>query len=268
MIISALVSTKGQAEAVLKSEARRIYLESAFFGDAEWENWTARIHKAGKEAYLALPAVFRVKAESYFIERLNALKKAGFDGFLLRNTESLLFLREEGFSCEFTADHGVYVWNSESKKMMDSFGFSGYTCPVELSKTDLAAFGVRDMEIIAYGYLPAMVTANCIRKTLSVCDRKNGISVLKDRDGRLMTVQCACRFCQNVIYNSVPLFLYDRILEISSLGIASLRLSFTTETEDEAVRLIRAFADALRDPVPKELSLPRFTRAGFDKSAE
>ena len=268
MILTALVSTNEQAEAAVRSDARRIYLESAFFGDAEWETWTSRIHKAGKDAYLAFPAVFRVKAESYFNERLNALKKAGFDGFLLRNTESLLYLREKEIDGAFISDHGVYTWNKETKKMLEAFGFSGYTCPVELSKRDLAEFGVQGMEIVGYGYLPAMVSANCIRKTLSGCDRKNGISVLKDRDGRLMTVQCACRFCQNVIYNSVPLFLYDRIREIESLGIASLRLSFTTETEAGTIYLLEAFQAAVTEPECMSLTIPRFTRAGFDKSAD
>ena len=87
MVLTTSVSTSKQAEAALRSEARRIYLESAFFGVAEWEHWTSVIHEAGKEAFLAFPAIFRVKAESYFNDCLSTLKKARFDGFLLRKRE-------------------------------------------------------------------------------------------------------------------------------------------------------------------------------------
>ena len=263
MNLNVLVSTKEQFPAALDSTADVIYLETAFFPAFGWKEAAERSHKAGKRIFPALPAVFREDAVKYFTAEIGAFKSAGFDGVLSRNVEGMLFMKEQGIDLPFISDHFAYLWNTESKAVLEEAGFSRFTVPAELSKEELSAVTGPDTEIIAYGYLPMMVTANCIKKTFRSCDKKSGKAVLTDRNGRNMTVLCQCLFCGNVILNQVPLDLADRMKDLIRLSPGSLRLQFTVEDADAVRSVIRRFETALR--TPEETGRPDgpFTRGAF-----
>ena len=269
MIVTASVHTKEQLSAVLSTAlADRIYLESTLGEPEEWGALCRLVHQAGKSVYSALPAVFRDRSVKYFTSHPDALKQANFDGFLLRNTESLLFLKENDVRGQMIADHIVYAWNRAAEEVLAEFGFDALTAPIELKSTELRGLDCSVMELIIYGYMPMMVTANCLQKTTAGCDRKGGYLRLKDRQGRLMNVMKCCRYCYNVIYNSVPLSLSDRISAIRSLGPASVRLSFTGESASETEKVLALFSKAIADPGHPYLLQGPFTRGGFEHGTE
>ena len=90
---------------------------------------------------------------------------------------------------------------------MEELGADELTLPVELNEKELAAAGCAGKELIVYGRLPVMVSAQCVRRTVSGCDRKPGLLWLKDRMGKEFPVRNCCRFCCNTIYNADPLSL-------------------------------------------------------------
>ena len=52
--------------------------------------------------------------------------------------------------------------------MMTGIGAARLTMPLELNGRELEELGCQGWEMIGYGYLPAMVSAQCIRRTLSL----------------------------------------------------------------------------------------------------
>ena len=80
-----------------------------------------------------------------------------------------------------------------------------------------------------YGYLPMMISAQCIRKTTLGCSGKPEIMWLKDRKEMRFPVVNQCRFCYNTIYNSAPLSLLGLSASVKGLGPKALRLNFTVE---------------------------------------
>ena len=62
-------------------------------------------------------------------------------------------------------------------------------------------------ELIVYGYLPMMVSAQCVKKTMEGCTGRPEVLYLRDRKGKAFPVKNQCRFCFNTIYNESPLSL-------------------------------------------------------------
>ena len=57
-------------------------------------------------------------------------------------------------------------------------------------------------------YLPLMVSAGCIFKSLKKCQKKESLCYLKDRYGKHFAVRNYCTDCYNILYNSSPLALF------------------------------------------------------------
>lgn len=253
-----------------------IYLDSAGFDAAAWKRAAERCHRAGKHCYLTLPHIFREEASRFFEENRNAFILAGFDGVVVRAWEEIGLIR--GWAEEYPAlkeltilmDYGIYTMNREAAKMIarmaSGFRFR-FTLPVELNSRELEEKGCRGGELIVYGRLPMMVTAQCMKKTVAACTKKPELLSLKDRMGKEFPVKNHCRFCYNTIYNSSPLsLLKDRKL-IDRLSPGSLRLNFTTEGREEIRTVLGAFSGCFLEGRETELQ-GDFTRGHFKRGIE
>lgn len=89
--------------------------------------------------------------------------------------------------------------------------------------------GELPFELMIYGHLPMMVSANCIQRTSARCDHGNRILQLRDRMGKDMPVRCYCTYCYNQIFNAEPLVLYDLPDEVRALQPQCLRYDFSVE---------------------------------------
>ena len=58
------------------------------------------------------------------------------------------------------------------------------TIPLELNYREILKTGGRGKELIVYGHMPVMVSAQCIQKTVGGCTKKEGILTIKDRMGK------------------------------------------------------------------------------------
>lgn len=103
--------------------------------------------------------------------------------------------------------------------------------------------GAKKTEIIAYGRLPLMITANCVLKNMDKCPCKDGGKIY-DRTGAEFTVVRDGDTCTNVILNSVPLYMGDKMRDLEKTGADRLRLMFTTESADECRSICMAYANA------------------------
>lgn len=264
-------------EMVLQEESvDSIYLDSAGFEAASWKKAAGHCHRAGKRCYLTLPHIFREEASRFFEENKEAFLFAGFDGVVVRAWEEIGLIRrwaeEVPALKELTVlmDYGIYTMNREAGQMIAQMasGFRlRFTLPVELNSRELEEKGCRGGELIVYGRLPMMVTAQCMKKTVAACTKKPGLLSLKDRMGKEFPVKNHCRFCYNTIYNSSPLSLLKDRKMIDRLEPESLRLNFTTESREEIRTVIGAFSGCFLEGRDTELQ-GDFTRGHFKRGIE
>ena len=260
-------------------QAAVISIDAAGFPAESWKQTVLNCHERGKECLLLLPHIYRAEAKRYFDAHLRELSEAGFDGAVIRAWEEAELIarwRREGvFFPKITVfDHGLYSFNSLSEEWMEQM-LPGetirFTAPLDLNSRELEEKGIRGEELMVYGNIPMMVTAQCLKKTLEGCTGRPELLWMKDRKGKEFPVKNHCRFCYNTIYNSSPLsLLADRSL-IERLGPSVLRLSFTTEQPERIREVLKAFSEEFISGTEKggapELS-GEFTRGHFKRGAE
>src|SRR5699024_6500682 len=117
------------------------------------------------------------------------------------NYEQYQMLEEEGFDKKINLDHNLYVFNRYGKVFWNRLGISEFSAPEELNARELEDLGIRAGEMIIYGYLPVMISAQCVVKTAGRCTHSPGITFLTDRMGSRFPVKNQCTYCYNVIYN-------------------------------------------------------------------
>ena len=89
------------------------------------------------------------------------------------------------------------------------------------------------MELMVYGYLPVMVSTQCLYASTKGCNKcKPGIfrmDYLVDRIGKKFYVKTNCNSCYNIIYNGQCLSLLRQAEKIMELKPKGIRLDFTYE---------------------------------------
>lgn len=242
-----------------------------------------------KELYLALPHVVREKIPEEYLRQAKVWLKEGMKGFLVRNLESFAQLSAEGLAPYCVLDHAMYTWNDRSIEFWDREGILRNTAPLELNAKELAHRDNRNSELLIYGYLPVMLSAQCIRKNCFHCTgpsgrRKTGQKAqdssmlrLRDRYQASFPVQTVCdpwktqntaegKNCYNIIYNSLPFGLQGDWKEVKKLGMKSLRAAFTLETGRDCQKILEELLQVfLHDGTPREHA---YTRGHFKRGAE
>lgn len=248
--ISVLLSDKEQLNTLLKSELPfdTVYLESDFDKDGLFlaVDDIVRIQKMGKKVYLAMPYIIREKDKDVLKMLMSLLMKA--DGALIRNPESYAFLKKTGYHGRIRLDAGMYCMNHRSVQLYEGCAES-FCIPYELNHKEQDALlqkmnGNILSEQVIFGRIPLMVTANCTQNTMEKCvkSQHKGENVLVDRYRKEFPVMLHCRYCYNVILNSLPLSLHDTI-RIQKADI--LRIQFTTEKPCEIKEILAFFTDLL-----------------------
>ncbi|MBP3700565.1 MAG: U32 family peptidase, partial [Lachnospiraceae bacterium] len=169
--------------------------------------------------YLNLPPVLRAHMKDRLDKRLDLYAQSGVEGFLVHTWDQAAWLRTRMPQMRLQADASLYTYNQQAAQTMADLGVDGTTLPVELNARELAARVQGEplpSELIVYGYLPVMVSAQCVHRTTEGCDGKPGVLQLRDRKSKKFSVRNCCRYCFNVIYNSEPLSLLDCGREWSS----------------------------------------------------
>ncbi|MDF2886558.1 MAG: peptidase [Lacrimispora sp.] len=248
-------------------DVNRVYIDAAHFEPGQWNQYVKKCHDRGKECLLTMPHIFRTQAQQFFDRNQRCLKEAGFDGFLIRSLEEPGYLKKTGIKGNLVFDFGVYGMNNQAQKMLMELGADEITWPVELNSRELEKLEIQG-ELLIYGRLPMMVTAQCIHQGMERCDKTPMDLSLKDRMGKVFPVKNHCAFCYNSIYNTAPLSLLGLTDTVNSLAPASLRLQFTTESQKETETILQAFAGEFLKGKNARAILPEFTRGHFKRGIE
>lgn len=244
----------------------RIYVESEI---AFTKNMIKYMKKEEKkqEYFLAMPYIFREQTQRQYEEYYPLLEQM-FDGVLVRNLESICWLREHGYQKPVRTDSNVYCFNRYSKAVIRELGMEGFTAPVELNRGELKDLGLHTASLVVYGHQPVMVSANCIRKTTNGCSCRNGWMWVKDRYQKKFAVKNCCDYCYNVVYNTSFLYLADLAEEICGLKPQEIRMDFTTETPEEAGKIAGLYRDAFLLGMPTRIPENGFTRGHYKRGVK
>lgn len=245
----------------------RIYIDTAEFPPKQWAQTAALCRRAGKECMASMPHIFRTEAEQFFDGHMQMFKTAGFDGVLIRSMEEIDFLKASGIDLPMVFDYNLYGMNDRSQRFLLELGAAELTWPVELNSRELGMLSLPG-ELIVYGRLPMMVTAQCIHQGVEACDRRPGVLLLKDRMGKEFPVKNHCAFCYNTVYNAAPVSLIGLEEPIEKLAPTALRLQFTIETPEEMERVLLSFSESWAAGKAVQQPVKEFTRGHFKRGVE
>lgn len=230
-----------------------------------------------KDLYLTLPYITRGTAPEGFWETCRQWLANGMRGFLVRNLESYGMLSLHGWQEYCILDASMYTWNNEAVAFWQDQKVLRNTVPYELNEKELLHRNNSDSEMIIYGNIPLMLSAQCVRKNTFKCDCSEKEAILKDRYEKEFSCQCVCHpwktgttekeeYCYNILYNSIPLGLLKEARKVLRLGVGYLRLNFTTESPQESNRILQEFLNVyLHNEIPDE---QQYTKGHFKRGAE
>lgn len=115
-----------------------------------------------------------------------------------------------------------------------------------------------------------MITAGCVKKTAGVCSRaessraeraranssraedrsaESDFFCVEDRKGIRFPVRCDCKYCGNVIYNSIPQSLHTFVSkkDLVAMGAAVWLCIFTDESGEQTKSVLRWYRAAAGD---------------------
>ena len=271
--LNVVCSDYDQLQAALDlDEVDEIGIELSLEADKkEFTDAAQKAKSANKKLYIYMPHIFRKNILDEFEKKLELLNKIGISGYIARNTEELFFIKKRA-GLDIIADYSLYTMNNIARSEVAGLGAARLTLPVELNIYELSELTKNDNynnELIVYGRLPMMVSAQCLKKNVLGCDKKKEILWLKDRKGELMPVYNNCDYCYNTIFNAKPLSLIGMSEEIfKKINPNAVRVYLTTENKSQSKEIIKAAAKAFKQRIKIEDPIADFTRGHIKRGVE
>lgn len=251
--VRVLIEDAEQLPAVLKADfVDTVYLDCMLYTRENLirklsEN-IDRVHASGKKAFYVFPFIFRQQTSLFYEKIMPELKKLPLDGIMVRSLDEIAFIKEWGNeNWQMVSDSNLYTYSNEAAEYFYRLGMIQDTIPVELNRKEILKRENSRSEMIIYGRLPLMITAQCIHKNTLGCMHQPKVLNLKDRYSVHFPVKNFCSECYNVIYNSLPVCLFKEDVTVKKIAPAAVRLSFTTETEEEAEQILTIYGDIYKN---------------------
>jgi len=207
-----------------------------------------RVQASGKKAFYVFPVIFRQQTSLFYEKIMPELKKLPLDGIMVRSLDEIAFIKEWGNeNWQMVSDSNLYTYSNEAAEYFYHLGMMQDTIPVELNRKEILRRENSRSEMIIYGRLPLMVTAQCIHKNTLGCMHQPDVLTLKDRYSVHFPVKNFCPECYNVIYNSLPVCLFKEDATVKKIAPAAVRLSFTIETEEETEQILTIYGDIYKN---------------------
>jgi len=273
---SVSVQTLQQFEIALSfGEVGRVYVDYDYLAMdtvLEMSNSTA---KAGKKLYVTLPHICRLSTYQRLEKEISGIiNNKNIAGFIAKNLEEITLLKSllktNGSDKDIILNYNMYVFNKEAKEFWRELGIRCFTAPLELNYQELKQLGISDSELLVYGYLPLMISAQCLHESTSGCKRckNNNTGHLIDRMGKKFLLQTNCIGCYNTIYNGQPLALHKYQSEVMNLKPSALRMDFTFETAEEVEKVLQCFVDSYYNGIKNDEGFTDYTTGHFKRGVD
>lgn len=257
---SALVTNIEQLKVVLNyADIKNVYVEQAFNSYEELTAMCQMIRNAEKTPYLAIAHITRNVFSKDLRNNLKFYLENDYEGYMFRNLETFFMLKNSNIDLKnIVFDSHIYAFNNYSYDYYKELGAMVLTGSYEQNLKDLKNMNKDELELNIYGYIPVMLSANCIRKTTRKCNSNfkneilNSYSILKDRVGAKLKVVYNCRYCYNIIYNDVPLSAYNELNTLQDDGYTKFRLNFTIENKEETKNILEYYLNKDESLAPSD----------------
>ena len=259
------VSTKDQFEIVLTyPDITSIYADYDGFTLKQLTDMAKAAAAFGKAYYIMLPHICRLKTyEQLSKDAAVLLEHDEVSGFVIKNFEEAELLsrlfQNTGQQRHLRLNHNMYIFNKDAKQFWRKKGIHHFTAPAELNENELRTLDLQDCELMVYGYLPVMVSVQCLHENTKQCNKCQAGTLrtdfLVDRLGKKFFVTTHCNGCYNIIYNGQRLSLLGQADKILDLQPEAIRLNFTIETSKEMKSVLQAYRDVF---VYGKKSFPEF----------
>lgn len=194
------------------------------------------------KTYFALPRIIRDTQAEILEKRMALIKDRDYAGILIRSIDGLKWVPQ---GKPYRVDYTANVMNAASLKFWKDRGADQVAPSAELNLRELSTLK-SSFEMPVYGYLPLMVSSQCVTKTKTgKCPKDFKDVLLTDRKNMTFRVVKDCHMCSNTIYNALPTMILDKIKALESAGAAAFRLELTVESMKQAEGLL-ALGDALK----------------------
>ncbi|RGF60926.1 U32 family peptidase [Roseburia sp. AF34-16] len=251
--VRVLIENAEQLPAVLKADfVDTVYLDCMLYTRENLIRKLSedidRVQASGKKAFYVFPFIFRQQTSLFYEKIMPELKKLPLDGIMVRSLDEIAFIKEWGNeNWQMVSDSNLYTYSNEAAEYFYRLGMMQDTIPVELNRKEILRRENSRSEMIIYGRLPLMITAQCIHKNTLGCMHQHKVLNLKDRYSVHFPVKNFCPECYNVIYNSLPVCLFKEDATVKKIAPAAVRLSFTTETEEETEQILTIYGDIYKN---------------------
>lgn len=229
-----------------------ICLPYEFFAPEEVLKIAQDIKNAGKKVYFCMLRVFRA---SKTLEDLKTVCLSPlWDGIYVYTMNEAEFLNQAGCKTPIVAGASFYHWNGNVFKETQELypQMTMRELPVELSKKEakemllaLDKAGQKEVffEVLVYGRIPVMQSAQCLKKTTGRCNKIPEQLYLQDKKGRKLPITTHCRDCYNLIWQDVPMNLIGEDLEGFSSHVKRHRFDLFLLNEAEVETRKREYLD-------------------------
>ncbi|MFI3249661.1 MAG: U32 family peptidase [Eubacteriales bacterium] len=231
------------SEELLACNPSSLYLPIHFIESEP--NRVEELVSRGISIRVVLPRILSDKQRSSAQSTLEKWRLAGVSSALAGTWDSLHWGKVNGFS--MAGDYGLGVFNNQGIQGLSHLDFVTLSFELQLAQ-------IRDMskplptELMGYGRLPLMIFEHKVGE--SITDRK-GVTfpVVRTPDHR------------SEVLNATPLYLAHK-KEWKTVGLTSIRLTFTDESPKTCVEIIKAYQ------TPTEHQLEHFTTGLYYRGVE
>ena len=201
---------------------------------------TMRLVQRGRLA-AALPRIIHDGEMPKLQKGLATLRELGVKDALVGNLGLLAPVREAGMRIH--GDFGLNVYNSITMNVLRNLELTSATVSFEATLPQIRDMSKAvNMELLAYGRLPLMVTEHClIRNRTGECSCHMGATKLTDKTGAEFPIIKDGDNCRSVLLNGKKLYWLDRQDDLAKLGLWAVRLYFTTENSREVDRVLNEY---------------------------
>ncbi|MCR5800107.1 MAG: hypothetical protein K6G69_08535 [Lachnospiraceae bacterium] len=284
MLIDVSVRTPQAFKQVCAYKPQKIYVPYDLFytGKLKAEDITEAHLDHGCKIYLILPRIIRKRDKEYLDELGGFLCLGKADGVLAGSLDSVAYIKglRDKLEGEFISINGeikdytplfidsdslLYGFNRHSVDFISQYT-NCQTASYELSIYELSELDDKKLIIPIYGYIPMMITANCVRKTAGNCKRAE-ISFdygLVDRKNKTFPCITNCIHCYNEIFNTVPLSYHKQMYELIKNGFNEFRIDFTFEDEKTIGKILDHYINDMR---AGEFPVSEYTTGHIQKGA-
>lgn len=164
------------------------------------------------------------------------------------------------------AGYSMNITNSAAFGALASSGADRICVSSELTVNEIRNAGTDDAvkECMVYGRQRLMYMENCVIRSAYGCKCNEKNFYLKDRLGIKLPI--ITENCRNVLLNSRPTYMADKLRDIKNMKLGGMRLIFTIENGEETKKIVSAYKEMVSGK-ETPCCIEEFTRGHFYRGA-